>query len=31
LKNATGLETITESTGGCGCGGGGCNPDKCDC
>ncbi|MCI5168505.1 MAG: ATP-binding protein [Candidatus Electrothrix sp. GM3_4] len=31
LKLATGLETATESTSGCGCGDGGCNSDKCDC
>jgi len=31
LKLATGLQNATVSTGGCGCGGGGCDPDKCDC
>jgi Mrp family chromosome partitioning ATPase len=31
LKLATGLQNATVSTGGCGCGDGGCNPDKCDC
>ena len=31
LKLATGLQNATVSTGGCGCGDGGCNPNKCDC
>jgi Mrp family chromosome partitioning ATPase len=31
LKMATGLQTISGAANGCGCGDGGCNPDKCDC
>ncbi|RWX45338.1 Chromosome partitioning ATPase, Mrp family, contains Fe-S cluster [Candidatus Electrothrix marina] len=31
LKIATGLQNAAVSTGGCACGDGGCNPDKCDC
>jgi Mrp family chromosome partitioning ATPase len=31
LKLSTGLQNAIVSTGGCGCGDGGCNPNKCDC